>query len=63
MLDEWMIEFLGEARRRTDLIRWDAYVTEKWWDHEPSNNKNWERFPISEKSLASNNLLVQNPGY
>ena len=28
MLKEWMQEFLREARRRTDLIRWDAYVTE-----------------------------------
>ena len=33
MLDEWMIEFLGEGRRRTDLIRWDKFVTESWWDH------------------------------
>ena len=31
MLDEWMIEFLGEGRRRTDLIRWDKFVTESWW--------------------------------
>ncbi len=22
LADEWMIEFLGESRRRTDLIRW-----------------------------------------
>ena len=63
MLDEWMIEFLGEARRRTDLIRWDAYVTEKWWDHEPSNNDNWNRFPIPDKAVAGNNLLEPNPGY
>ena len=35
MLDEWMIEFLGEGRRRTDLIRWDKFVTESWWDHTP----------------------------
>ncbi len=63
MLDEWMIEFIGEARRRTDLIRWDAYVTESWWDHTPSNNPNMNRFPISERIMASNNLLEQNPGY
>ena len=63
MLDEWMVEFLGEQRRRTDLIRWGAYVTEKWWDHEPSNNENWNRFPIPDKSVAGNNLLEPNPGY
>ncbi len=33
MIDEWGIEFLGEGRRRTDLIRWDMFVTEAWWDH------------------------------
>lgn len=63
LLDEWMIEFLGENRRRTDLVRWDAFVTEAWWDHTPSNNKNFNRYPIGESSLASNNLLEQNPGY
>lgn len=63
MLDEWMIEFLGEARRRTDLIRWDAFVTEPWWDHTPSNNKNFNRYPIPDNSIAGNNLLEQNPGY
>ena len=49
MLDEWMIEFLGEGRRRTDLIRWDKFVTESWWDHTPLNDKN--------------KLIEQNPGY
>ena len=34
-----MIEFLGEGRRRTDLIRWDKFVTESWWDHTPLNDK------------------------
>ena len=46
MLDEWMIEFLGEGRRRTDLIRWDKFVTESWWDHTPLNDKNKNLFPI-----------------
>ena len=39
MLKEWMQEFLREARRRTDLIRWDAYVTEDWWDHKATNDE------------------------
>ncbi len=63
MLDEWMMEFLGEGRRRTDLVRWDAYVTESWWDHQATNNKNLNRFPIHYSLIGANNLLVQNPGY
>ena len=63
MADEWMIEFLGEGRRRTDLIRFGFYVTEKWWDHEPSNDKNKNRFPIGDTVLGSNSMLKQNPGY
>lgn len=63
MLDEWMIEFLGEARRRTDLIRWGAYVTENWWDHTATNNENFNRFPLYYTIIGANNLLKQNPGY
>ncbi|SEM90035.1 SusD family protein [bacterium A37T11] len=63
MLDEWMVEFLGEGRRRTDLIRWDAYVTENWWDHTASNNPNENHFPIHETIMSSNNLIKQNDGY
>ena len=63
MLDEWMVEFLGEGRRRTDLVRWDAYVTEDWWDHKATNNKDLNRFPIHYSIIGANNLLEQNPGY
>lgn len=63
MLDEWKIEFLVESRRRTDLIRWNCYVTEDWWDHKASNDKNKNRFPIDERSMSANPLLKQNPGY
>ena len=63
MLDEWMVEFLGEGRRRTDLVRWDAYVTEDWWDHKATNNKDFNRFPIHYSIIGANNLLEQNPGY
>lgn len=62
-LDEWGIEFLGEGRRRTDLIRWDKYVTSEWWDHKPSNNKNLNRFPLPNTAISGNTLLKQNPGY
>lgn len=63
MLDEWMIEFLCESRRRTDLVRWDAYVNEDWWDHKATHNENLNRFPIHYKIKSANNLLEQNPGY
>ncbi|WP_455621747.1 RagB/SusD family nutrient uptake outer membrane protein [Parabacteroides sp.] len=63
MLKEWMQEFLREARRRTDLIRWNAYVTEDWWDHKATNNANYNRFPLHQLSLGANPLLEQNPGY
>lgn len=63
MLDEWQLEFLAEGRRRTDLVRWDAYVTEDWWDHKATNNRNLNRFPIHYSIIGANNLLEQNPGY
>ena len=63
MLDEWMIELLGEGRRRTDLIRWDKFVTESWWDHTPLNDKNKNLFPIPNSAISANNLIEQNPGY
>ncbi|GHT23649.1 hypothetical protein AGMMS4957_15490 [Bacteroidia bacterium] len=61
MLDEWMLEFIGEGRRRTDLIRWDKY-TEAWWD-KPADSPHHNRFPVSEDARNSNNLITQNPGY
>ncbi|MCL3782246.1 RagB/SusD family nutrient uptake outer membrane protein [Prolixibacteraceae bacterium JC049] len=63
MLDEWGIEFLGEGRRRTDLIRWKQFVTGKWWDHTPTNSEHLRRFPVPQNALSGNNALVQNPGY
>jgi hypothetical protein len=65
LLDEWLIEFLGEARRRTDLVRWNKYTTEAWWDH-PADGAGKEylnRFPIPSSAMNANNKLQQNPGY
>ena len=62
-LQEWMTEFIGEGRRRTDLRRWNVFTTEKWWDHNPSDHYR-ELFPIPQRSIsASNAELRQNPGY
>ncbi|WP_313366985.1 RagB/SusD family nutrient uptake outer membrane protein [Sphingobacterium mizutaii] len=63
LLDEWSIEFLGEGRRRTDLVRWKAFTTEKWWDHVASNSAHLNRFPVPNEAIAGNNNLKQNPGY
>jgi hypothetical protein len=63
MLDEWMIEFLGEGRRRTDLVRWDKYSTEAWWDKPADNKPHYNRFPIPEDAMNSNNLITQTDGY
>lgn len=65
LLDEWMIEFLGENRRRTDLIRWNKYTTEPWFAHEADgiDKAYYKRFPISIEAMGANNLLEQNPGY
>lgn len=63
MLDEWSIEFLGEGRRRTDLIRWNAFTTENWWDHQASGSEHLNRFPVPTEAISGNNNLEQNPGY
>jgi len=63
MLDEWLIEFLGEGRRRTDLIRWNKFVEEDWWNHKASNDNNKKRYPVPKIALTGSNLLEQNPGY
>nr|WP_084406955.1 RagB/SusD family nutrient uptake outer membrane protein [Pedobacter panaciterrae] len=63
MLDEWSIEFLGEGRRRTDLIRWNMFTTAAWWDHQPSGSVNLNRFPVPTQAISGNNNLTQNTGY
>ncbi|HIX53583.1 MAG TPA: RagB/SusD family nutrient uptake outer membrane protein [Candidatus Sphingobacterium stercoripullorum] len=56
-------EFIFEGKRRTDLIRFDKFVTTSWWDHKPSNDPNMELFPIPSNQRAINPNLDQNPGY
>lgn len=63
MLDEWGIEFLGEGRRRTDLLRWNKFVEENWWDHTATNNANLKLFPIPNDAISGNPLIEPNPGY
>jgi hypothetical protein len=63
MLDEWGREFIGENRRRTDLIRWGVFNTGTWWDKQPDANDHTKIFPIGQNTLNVNRQLKQNPGY
>ena len=64
LLDAWGAEFLGEGRRRTDLIRFGKFTTGVWWDKtSDGGDKHLQIFPIAEKILNVNPQLVQNPGY
>lgn len=63
LADEWMVEFLGEGRRRTDLIRLGLFTTENWWTHKATNDDYKKRFPIPSIDIQANPLLKQNPGY
>ncbi len=63
MLDEWGREFLGEGRRRTDMIRWGVFSTGKWWDKQPDADKHTEIYPIGITIMGANPQLVQNAGY
>lgn len=60
MVDEWGVEFLGEGRRRTDLVRWGMFTTEAWWDHKPSDPSR-NRFPVPTNAIAGNNALASDP--
>ncbi len=58
-IDEWGREFLGEHRRRTDLIRWGRF-SEAWWNKEQDKtDKDYEVFPIPSRILNSNPFLKQ----
>jgi len=63
MLDEWGREFVGEGRRRTDLIRWGVFSTGTWWDKKPDADGHTEIFPIGQNTMNVSPQLKQNPGY
>ncbi|MEN0053159.1 MAG: RagB/SusD family nutrient uptake outer membrane protein [Mucilaginibacter sp.] len=63
ILDEWGREFIGENRRRTDMIRWGVFSSGTWWDKKPDADKHTEIFPIGVTIMGVNPQLVQNPGY
>ncbi|MBQ4913819.1 RagB/SusD family nutrient uptake outer membrane protein [Maribacter sp. MMG018] len=61
-LDELGWEFAGEARRRTDMIRFGVYQTKSWYNHTPKGDYT-TLFPIGLEELNTNTNLGQNPGY
>lgn len=63
LLDEWGREFFAEGRRRTDLIRWNKFCTERWWDKEPDADLHTEILPIHRDILGADRSLKQNKGY
>lgn len=63
LLEERGREFLFEGFRRQDLIRFGKFTTAAWWDHQPSNNKSLEIFPVPSRQMLLNPNLKQNPGY
>lgn len=58
-IDEWGREFIGERRRRMDLIRWGRFG-DSWWDKgvDPTD-KEYTIFPIPKRQLDANPLLKQ----
>jgi hypothetical protein len=63
LLNEWGREFIGEGRRRTDLIRWNKFCSGTWWDKQPDPDNHTEILPLHRSTLGANPHLVQNPGY
>jgi hypothetical protein len=63
MLDEWGREFLVEARRRTDMIRWGVFNTGTWWDKQADADDHTKIYPIGQSVLNLSPQLKQNPGY
>ena len=63
ILEEWSKEFLWECRYRTDLIRFDKFLTSRtrWKDYDSDPYRNI--FPIPTTEIQANPNLVQNPGY
>lgn len=63
LLDEWGREFLAEARRRTDLVRWNKFSTGTWWDKQPDADNHTDIMPIGQNVRGASPQLNQNPGY
>ncbi|MEN2401238.1 RagB/SusD family nutrient uptake outer membrane protein [Flavobacterium sp. MC2016-06] len=61
-LDELAWEFIGEAHRKQDLIRFGVYTKKSWFSHTPNGDFK-SIFPIPQAIMNTNSNLKQNPGY
>ena len=67
ILDERVLEFAGEGKRRSDLVRHGKYLS--WTEASKNGVSSSPRdarlilFPVPAPQIASNPLLTQNPGY
>lgn len=70
LLDEYAKEFVAEAHRRDDLIRFhikgsnmNVYCGKSWFCKDKEADRNCDIFPIPKSALDGNINLKQNPGY
>lgn len=62
LYDELGWEFVWEAHRRRDMIRFGLFTKKSWLSHKPKGDYR-SVFPIPEVVLTSNPKLTQNPNY
>jgi hypothetical protein len=60
MIAERGREFAFEGTRRSDLVRFNKFVTTDWWDLKASNNQGYNIFPIPQIQLDANQNLKPN---
>jgi hypothetical protein len=70
ILDERGRELQWECHRRTDLVRFDKYTSDKYvwpWKGNAKEgtgvNANRAIYPIPAQEMTANPKLIQNPGY
>ncbi|GAA6529654.1 MAG: RagB/SusD family nutrient uptake outer membrane protein [Prevotella sp.] len=70
LLDEYAKEFVCEAHRRDDLIRFNVkgtnmnvYNGKSWFCKDAVKDRYCDIFPIPKEALDGNSKLKQNPGY
>ena len=56
-------EFVCEAQRRTQMIRFGTFSTKNWFNHTAISDGHTALFPIPLPELQANDNLKQNPGY
>ncbi|MDR0962356.1 MAG: starch-binding outer membrane lipoprotein SusD [Mediterranea sp.] len=70
LIDEWAREFYLEGRRRSDLVRFGMYTTNKYvWPFKGGSTTGtavasfYNKYPIPASDLNNNKNMTQNPGY